>query len=236
MCECVCKSLSMSVGVGGLGSFNFLLLILFAVSLFLLLFLISVRHFELLFCMKSAIQIKIDWFDDLLQSHSPIICTLTSKTWYMHICITPYLIDPTDFSNKLRDCHVNYDLLCTIDVYPSIPLKIGLDAMYYFLNQRVELHPWTEFLLLLTDEVLTKKYFMFINAIFNSEALIWDHQQLPIMLICLWVKIWFGQYLKSLFFFLKSYWRHIDDLFLIWSGNRKDLKSLFFSLINEWSL
>ena len=55
----LCMSLCMSVGVGGLGSLDFLLFIVFAVSFFLFLFLISVRHFVLLFCMKSAIKIKI---------------------------------------------------------------------------------------------------------------------------------------------------------------------------------
>ena len=42
-----------------------------------------------------------------------------------------------------------------MDVYPSIPLKNGLNTKYYVLNQRVESRPSTEFLLLLTNDVLT---------------------------------------------------------------------------------
>ena len=54
----LCMSLCISVGVGGLGSFEFSSLDF--ICCFLFLFLISVRHFALLLCMKSAIQIKID--------------------------------------------------------------------------------------------------------------------------------------------------------------------------------
>ena len=70
VCVCVCMSVHVLVYVSvhvygggrvrfiGFSSLDFILPFSFKS---LLLFLISVTHFVLLFCMKSAIQIKIDW-------------------------------------------------------------------------------------------------------------------------------------------------------------------------------
>lgn len=78
-----------------------------------------------------------------IQSHSPTMWPPTFKTYLVYI-LPSYLKDTTDFLNMLKHWHVNSnDLLCTVDMsstYPSVAHKNALDAMHYFLNQRVESH------------------------------------------------------------------------------------------------
>lgn len=141
-----------------------------------------------------------------------------------------YLRDTMDFLNKLSDCHVDQDdVLCTMDVsslYPSIPHDDGMNAMRHYLMQRPIQEPSTDFLLCLTNEVLTKNYFKFQDQYYlQLRGSAMGSPMAPNYANLFMGKFEFDfVYNNNPYFkFIKHYWRFIDDLFIIWSGDVNSL-------------
>lgn len=150
-----------------------------------------------------------------------------------------YLKDTMDFLKKLSDCYVDTnDLLCTMDVsslYPSIPHKDGLEAMEYYLKQRMVHDPSTDFLLTLTNEILTKNYFRFQDKYYLQQR----GSAMGSPMAPNYANLFMGKFELDFVYnnnpyskFLKQYWRYIDDLCFIWSGNTEDLKN-FHTYMNS---
>lgn len=109
---------------------------------FLLLFLISVRHFELLFCMKSTIQIKIDmiWFD--LTVLFMFLCSSPDKAGRLKM-FAPHSIKKTVWINA-NICTMCLFISGAFDMREAAAAQDGLQRRKHFLpSQRDKLQAQT---------------------------------------------------------------------------------------------
>ena len=148
-----------------------------------------------------------------------------------------YLKDTTDFLRKLKDCKVDpTDILCSLDVsalYPSIPHEEGLSALRHFLDQRTDKHPPTEMLLSLTNIVLTKNYFRFQDRYYLQCRGTAMGSPTAVSYSNLFMAKFEEDYIYNnnpFSVYIKTYWRYIDDLFIVWTGSADDLKMFHQSL------
>ena len=78
-----------------------------------------------------------------------------------------YLRDTGDFIEHLSKVHIPYStniILASFDIkslYTNIPHDYGLEALRFFLDNREELTPPTNFLVEMTSLILHKNYFLF---------------------------------------------------------------------------
>ncbi len=111
----------------------------------------------------------------------------------------------------------------------SIPHINGLEAINCFLKQRTKQHPSTERLLSLTNEVLTKNYFMFQDQYYLQL----QDSAMGSPVAPNYGNLFTGKFELDFIYnnnpyskFTENYWRYIDDLFFIWSGNAEDFRDL----------
>ena len=148
-----------------------------------------------------------------------------------------HIKDTTDFLNKLANLAAlpNNALLVTLDVsslYTNIPHNEGIDACRRFLDTRTDKHIPTETLCDLLRIILTMN-----NFTFNQQNYLQIHgtamgTKMAPSFANLFLGIFETNALSNAPFHPHTWWRYLDDIFMIWTEGLDHLK-IFVDYLNN---
>ena len=143
-----------------------------------------------------------------------------------------FLKDTTDFLNKI-DAIENIqesDFLCSLDItslYTNVPNQESLISLAYYLNQRGNLTPPTDFLVELMKLVLNRNYFKFENSYYlQCQGVSMGSPCSPNF-----ANLFMGKFEEDFVYnnnpfstLLRCWYRFIDDVFCIFTGSFEQLQ------------
>lgn len=150
-----------------------------------------------------------------------------------------YLKDTTDFLTKLQHLQhlLENDWFVTLDVtslYTNIPHEGGLEALKFYLSEKEGNIP-SDYILDLTNLVLTKNYFLFEKKYYLQI----QGTAMGTPLAPNYANLFMGKFELDYIYnnnpfrsYIKHWSRFIDDCFLIWTGNENQLND-FFDYVNS---
>lgn len=144
-----------------------------------------------------------------------------------------YIRDTGDLINQLSQLNVtdNNIILATMDVsslYTNIPHQSGLMALQHFLDKRENESPPTQFILELTDIVLSRNYFLFGQDFYLQKMGVAMGAAFAPDFANLFLGMLEERYIYANNIFSNNilfYKRYIDDCLLVWQGSEQLLNS-----------
>lgn len=155
-----------------------------------------------------------------------------------------YLGDTTDVLKTIDSfkCGENM-ILATLDVqslYTCIPHTAGLEALTHYLNTRpTDIQPPNEFLLTLTEIILSKNFFQYAGSYFLQGRGVSMGSSFSPSYACLVMGLWEERFIHNSsnnpFHSKIALWkRYIDDILLLWNGTQAELDN-FILYVNSTS-
>ena len=152
--------------------------------------------------------------------------------------VKSYVKDTNDFLRKIRDLQKisRNAILCTIDVvglYPSIPHDEGLNVLKKVLGERDNINVSSETLLDLASLVLKNSYFEFDNEYYLQKQGTAIGTKMAPSYAILFMDSLETRFLESCDKKPTTWWRYIDDIFLVWEHGEKALRE-FLEKLNSF--
>lgn len=153
-----------------------------------------------------------------------------------------FLEDTVDILNIIKECKCEQnDIFVTVDVqslYTCIPHEAGIDALSHYLENRTPgLLPTNEFLLTLSQIILTINFFKYCDSYFLQCCGTAMGSAFAPSYACLVMGFWEEKFIdnpiQNVFLSRIVLWkRFIDDVFMIWRGDQNDLND-FLKYLNS---
>ena len=149
-----------------------------------------------------------------------------------------YVRDSNDFKNKIKNVKIpNNALLVTADVvglYPSIPHESGLNALREALEQRSGKEIPTKNLIKMAEFILKNNFLEFDSKVFQQITGTAIGTKFAPPYACIFMDKLETKFLETQTFKPLVWFRHIDDIFSIWTHGEEKLKT-FMAELNSFN-